>query len=396
MPLSARLPDVTVRSRGARRISTRHPWIFADDVDAADRTTHGDVVRVLDRRGAVLGIAFWSARSKIALRMIAREDAAPDASFWASRVEAAFSRRGPDVLDWNAKRIVFGESDDVPGLVADLYGAHLVIQALTRGAERIADDVIAAIRDRAPVVSVLARNDPAVRTLEGLPREVRQVDGTTPAEIVVDEGKIRYAADPWRGQKTGAFLDQRENRIASGRYARGRVLDAFAYHASFALHAAAGADEVVVVDGSPDALARGRANADRLGFRNVTFVERNVFDDLKDRERRGERFALISLDPPAFAKSRKDVAAARRGYKEINVRAMRLLAPGGVLFTSSCSFHLDEPAFEDLLREAAADAGRDLTVAERRGQAADHPARLAFPESRYLKCFVLRDAAGAS
>ena len=395
MSPTGRLPDVTVTQRGTRRFGTRHPWIFADDIASADDATHGDLVRVRDRAGSVLGIAFFSQRSKIALRVVAHADLVPDAAFWASRVDAALARRGPEVAGWTARRLVFGEADDIPGLVADIYGAHLVLQVLTAGTERIVEPVVAALCDRLPVASVLARNDPSVRALEGLPREVKQLSGTTPAEIVVDEGGVRYAADPWRGQKTGAFLDQRDNRIASASYAKGRVLDAFSYHASFALHAARHAAEVVAVDASRDALARGRANAERNGATNVTFLEANAFEDLRERDRSGERFDLVILDPPAFAKSRADVVAARRGYKEINVRALRLLGPGGVLISSSCSYNLDEPSFEALLREAAADAGRDVVVRERRGQSADHPVRLGFPEGRYLKCFILKDATGA-
>jgi len=395
MEPSRRLPEVTVRLRANRRIASRHPWVFADDVSASNGAAHGDLVRVRDNAGMVLGVAFWSARSKIALRMVSHADVDPDAAFWASRVDSALARRGAEIGRWPARRLLFGEGDGVPGLVADLYGTHLVIQVLTAGTERIVDHVVAALRERLPVESVLARNDPAVRKLEGLEREVKQLSGTTPDEIVVDEGGIRYAADPWRGQKTGAFLDQRENRLACRSHARGRVLDAFSYHASFALHASLQAEEVVVVDASSDALARGRANAELNHATNLTFVEANAFEDLRERDRRGERFELVMLDPPAFAKSRGDVLAARRGYKEINLRAFRLLAPSGVLVTSSCSYNLDEPSFEGLVREAAADAGRDVVVLERRGQAADHPVRLAFPEGRYLKCFVLQDASGA-
>jgi 23S rRNA (cytosine1962-C5)-methyltransferase len=391
-----RLPDVTVRLRAKRRIETRHPWVFADDVAAQNGAAHGDVVRVKDSAGRVLGTAFWSSRSKIALRMVSLADDLPDAAFWATRVDLALARRGAEIGRWPAKRLVFGEGDGVPGLIADLYGSHLVIQALTAGTERVVDHVLAALRERVALDSVLARNDPSVRTLEGLPREVRQLSGTTPDDIVVDEAGVRYTADPWRGQKTGAFLDQRENRVACRAYSRGRVLDAFSYHASFALHAALHATEVVVVDASAEALARGRANAEMNGATNLTFVEANAFEDLRLRDRRGERFDLVLLDPPAFAKSRGDVSAARRGYKEINLRAFRLLAPGGVLVTSSCSYNLDEPSFEGLLREAAADAGRDAVVIDRRGQAGDHPVRLAFPEGRYLKCFVVRDASEAS
>ena len=394
MSLPGRLPDVAVRLRAKRRIATRHPWVFADDVAASGDAVHGDIVRVRDNAGMVLGIAFFSSRSKIALRMLSLQDEVPDAAFWANRVDGAIARRGAEVGGWFARRLVFGEGDGIPGLIADLYGTHLVIQALTAGTERIVDTVVAALRERIVLDSVLLRNDPSVRTLEGLAREVRQLSGTTPDDVVVDEAGVRYAADPWRGQKTGAFLDQRENRVASSAHGRGRVLDAFSYHASFALHAAATAEEVVAVDSSADALARGRANAELNHATNVTFVEANAFEDLRLRDRRGEKFDLVMLDPPAFAKSRGDVAAARRGYKEINVRGFRLLAPGGVLVTSSCSYNLDEPSFEQILREAAADAGRDVIVVERRGQAKDHPVRLVFPEGRYLKCFVLREASG--
>jgi 23S rRNA (cytosine1962-C5)-methyltransferase len=394
MSRHGRLPDVTVRLRAKRRIETRHPWVYADDVAASQGAAHGDLVRVRDNAGTVLGIAFWSSRSKIALRMLSLADDVPDAAFWASRVDAALARRGATIGRWPARRLVFGEGDGVPGLIADLYGTHLVMQVLTAGTERIVDEVVAALRDRLAIDSVLLRNDSSVRTLEGLTREVRQLSGTTPETIVVDEEGVRYTADPWRGQKTGAFLDQRENRVVSRAFGHGRVLDAFSYHASFALHAALGATEVVVVDSSAEALARGRANAELNGATNLSFVEANAFEDLRDRDRRGERFDLVLLDPPAFAKSRGDVAAARRGYKEINLRAFRLLAPSGVLITSSCSYNLDEPSFEGLLREAAGDAGRDAVVIDRRGQAADHPVRLGFPEGRYLKCFVLRDASG--
>ena len=395
MSRSGRLPDVTVRLRAKRRIAAHHPWVFTDDVVASNAASHGDLVRVRDNAGAALGIAFWSARSKIALRMVTLADVVPDEAFWAARVDEALGRRGAELAGWTARRLVFGEGDGMPGLVADLYGTHLVIQILTAGAERVVEPILAALRERVTVDSVLARNDSSVRTLEGLGREVRQLSGITPDEVVIDEEGLWYAADPWHGQKTGAFLDQRENRVACGAYSRGRVLDAFSYHASFALHAAPHATEVVVVDASAEALARARANAERNGATNLTFVEANAFEDLRARERRGERFDLVMLDPPAFAKNRGDVPAARRGYKEINVRALQLLAPGGFLVTSSCSYNLDEPSFEGILREAAADAGRDVCVIERRGQAADHPVRLAFPEGRYLKCFVLRDASGA-
>jgi len=395
MAAVARFPTVTLRPRGARRLATRHPWIFTDDIGATGGASHGDVVRLENPAGRSCGFAFWSAKSKIALRVITLDDAFPDAAFWEERIDAAIGRRSA-LAAWEGRRLVFGESDGVPGFVADLYGSHLVVQASTAGTARQVGVLVAAIRERVTITSVLARNDASVRGLEGLPREVVQLDGSTPHEITVAEGGVRYAVDPWHGQKTGAFLDQRENRIAAGALARGRVLDAFSYHGSFGLHAALGAQEVVAVDSSREALVRGEANAARNGIGTMRFVEANVFDDLRERGKRGERFDVVLLDPPAFAKNRGDVPAARRGYKEVNLRALRLLVPGGVLMTSSCSYNLDEPSFEEVLRDAGADAGRDVVIVARRGQSADHPVRLAFPESRYLKCFVLADAGGAA
>jgi len=387
-------PAITLHPRGVRRLISRHPWIFADDVRSADGAAHGDVVEIRDRSGRTLGHGFFSIRSKIALRVVTLEDAPPADGLFARRIDEALRRRAA-IADWEARRLVFAESDGIPGFIADLYGTHLVVQTTIAGTERLLGTLVGALRERLAIDSVLARNDASVRRLEGLTREVVPIAGTTPERVVVGEGTIRYAADPWHGQKTGAFLDQRENRLESARHARGRVLDAFSYHGSFALHAARAADEVVAVDASADALARGRENAAANGLTNMTFVEANVFDDLRARADAGERFDLVLLDPPAFAKSRGDVPAARRGYKEINLRGFRVLAPGGVLVTSSCSYHMDETELEAIVRDAAADAGRDVVVLERRGQAADHPVRLAFPESRYLKCLVLRDAGAA-
>jgi 23S rRNA (cytosine1962-C5)-methyltransferase len=228
-----------------------------------------------------------------------------------------------------------------------------------------------------------------VRRLEALPREVTQLRGRTPATIDTHEGPVRFRIDPWKGQKTGAFLDQRENRLATAAYARGRVLDAFAYHGSFAMHAAAGAASVVIVDASADALARARLHVEMNQAHDVTLCEANVFDDLRHRVRRGETFDTIFLDPPAFAKSRADLDAARRGYKEIHVRALQLLASGGTLVTSSCSYNLLEPDWIQVVTSAAQDVHRAARVTEKRGQARDHPIRLGFPESQYLKCLAL-------
>ena len=382
-------PEVRVSARGAARIRAQHPWVFRDDVAPPGGNAAGGLVRVRSESGAPLGWAFRSASSKIALRMVSREEEPPGAEFWDARVEEAIRHRDQVVHDTDACRLLFGESDGIPGLVADRYGVHVVVQALTAGAEGVLPTVIEAISARARTDSVLARNDPAVRSLEGLPREVVQLRGTTPALIEVREGPVRYLADPWRGQKTGAFLDQRENRLAAADYARGSVLDVFSYHGSFALHAARRALRVEAVDSSAEALARAKENAALNGLSNVTFREGNAFDDLRERHRRGESYDEVLLDPPAFAKSRADVAAAKRGYKEINLRAMQILAPRGVLVTSSCSYNLSEEEWLDVLSAAAADARRSFRIVERRTQSRDHPIRLGFPESRYLKCAVL-------
>ncbi len=378
-------------ARGAARVRACHPWVFRDDV-ASGEAENGDVVRVLAHHGACLGHAFYSTASKIALRLISHEDTPPDEAFWAGRVADALAYRGRVVEDTDAYRLLYGESDGIPGLVADRYGAHLVVQPLTMGAERALGPALDALEERTELESVLARRDPAVRSLEGLSREVAQLRGRTPEIVEVREGRIRYLADLWKGQKTSAFLDQRENRSAAAFYARGRVLDMFSYHASFALHAAARADEVIAVESSAEAIAHGRENARRNGVTHLSFVEANAFDDLRARRGRGERFDTIFLDPPAFAKSRLDVPAARRGYKEINLRAMQLLSPGGILVTSSCSYNLSEEEFLALVASAAADARVGFRIVEKRTQARDHPIRLGFPESHYLKCLILQIA----
>ncbi len=387
-------PEVRLLPRGARRVRAGHPWVFRDDVGGSS-AGHGDVVRVLAPSGETLGHAFHSTRSKIALRMVRRGDEAPDGAFWGRVLDAAIALRREAGLagaraDGTACRLVFGESDGVPGLVADAYDGHVVVQALTASVERLLGVFLDLLADRIEVRSVLARNDPAVRALEGLPREVRAIRGNPPESVTVLEAGVRLRVDLRRGQKTGMFLDQRDNRVALGAVARGRVLDAFCYQGAFGLHAAKHAERVVMLDASAEALAAARENAAANGFENVETVEANVFDDLRERARRGETFHTVVLDPPAFAKSRKDLPAALRGYKEINLRAMRLVDPGGMLVTSSCSYNLDEPAFEGVLADAAADAGAAFRIAERRGQSADHPVRLGFPESRYLKCLVLR------
>jgi 23S rRNA (cytosine1962-C5)-methyltransferase len=384
-----------VAPRAIRRARAAHPWIFADDVLDDGGASHGEIVEVRAGERPV-GFAFHSKVSKIRLRRLLVAADPPDAAHW-SRVVADAVRHRREVVtgDTDAYRVLFGESDGIPGLVADLYGEHLVVQVLTAGAAGVLDEILDLLRDHGVGwTSVLARNDPSVRELEGLPREVVQLRGVTPDRIEVREHGVRFLVDPWAGQKTGAFLDQRDNRHAAGARASGRVLDVFAYHGSFALHAARRADRVTAIDTSAEALGRARTNAALNGLEDrVETIEGNAFDVLRRLDREGRRFETVLVDPPAFARSRRDVTSARRGYREINLRAMRLLVDGGMLVSSSCSYNVGEAEFESVLAGAAADAGRTFRVLERRAQAPDHPIRLGFPESHYLKCLLIRNHA---
>jgi 23S rRNA (cytosine1962-C5)-methyltransferase len=267
----------------------------------------------------------------------------------------------------------------------DRYDRWLVIQLMSAGLEQYRAAIVEALVELTGAEGVLARNDASLRAREGLARETVLLHGHVPQEIEVVEHGVRYLAAPWTGQKTGAFLDQRENRALVGRVARGRALDCFSYHGSFALHLARGAEHVLALDISAPALQRARENAARNGYTNLETREANAFDYLRDAERAGERYETVVLDPPAFAKTRAALPAALRGYKEVNLRAMRLLAPGGLLFTASCSFHLTKPLFLEMLAAAAADSGRRIAMREIRGQPLDHPELLTVPETGYIK-----------
>jgi 23S rRNA (cytosine1962-C5)-methyltransferase len=347
------------------------------------------VVRVAEPRGRTLGFAFHSTDSEIRLRVFERgERLEPD--FLTRRLDAALAWREVVAAGAEACRLVHAEGDGLPSLIVDRYADVLVIQTLSQATERFKDQIVTALVERLAPVGILERNDPRVRELEGLARVVGVVHGEVPDTVRIREGEAVLDVSPREGQKTGAFLDQRENRLALGHYARGRVLDAFCYDGGFALQAARVARSVLAVDVSGSALERVAANARASGLGNVETREANVFDVLHELDAAGERFDTVVLDPPAFAKSRPSVARARRGYKEINLRALRLLPPGGVLVTCSCSYHVDEVAFEEILQSAARDAGAGVVVVEKRRQARDHPVLLGVPETHYLKCFVLR------
>jgi 23S rRNA (cytosine1962-C5)-methyltransferase len=378
-----------VSTKGAARWASGHPWIYRSDVLDAPRGEAG-VVAVADRRGRVIGQALYSPKSEIRLRLLATGAATIDAQWWRFRIAAAAARR--ESVAASAYRVVHGEGDGLPSLIVDRYGPYVVAQLLSAGLEARRADVLAAIREALEPQGILLRNDATVRRHEGLSLEVETVYGEVPDAVEVREGDVRYLAAPRTGQKTGAFLDQRENRqlVAAHTRAGGRALDVFTYHGSFALHLARRAATVLAVDQSGEALARGAQHAALNGLANITWREANAFDLLRELERGGETFDTIVLDPPAFAKTKASVPRALGGYKEINLRAMRLLAPGGVLFTCSCSYHVHRNDFQAMLEDAAGDAGRRLELTALTGAAPDHPQILTIPETGYLKGTLLR------
>ena len=380
-----------VSRKGAHRWASGHPWIYRSDVTRRPDAPAGAVL-VRDASRHPLGWALWSPASEISLRLLdARADAVIDAAWWRARLAASARRRISLGSETSAWRVVHGEADGCPSLVVDRYDGWVVVQLLSAGLESFRGIIVDALHHLLEPVGILARNDASVRTKEGLPRETELLYGDVPREIEVREQGVRYLAAPWDGQKTGAFLDQRENRVLAGRLARGRALDCFSYHGSFALHLAQRAERVSAVDSSGAALERARENAARNGIDTIDFVEADVFEFLRDAEAGGERYDAIVLDPPAFAKTRGALASALRGYKEINLRAMRLLAPGGTLLTASCSFHVSKPLFLEMLARAAADSGRRMTLRRFLGQPLDHPEVLTIPETGYLKAAVVEN-----
>jgi 23S rRNA (cytosine1962-C5)-methyltransferase len=381
--------SVIVTHRGEERVRSGHPWIYKSDV-AEVNASGGATVRVIGSRRRVIGHALYSDRSEIALRLLTRGAAPPDLSLWRARLDQAIRFRGSLNIDATAYRLVHGEADLLPSLVVDRYGDYLVVQALSQGVDRLLPDITKLLVDLTHPAGILARNDPKVRLLEGLEQRVEILHGSVPEAIEVREGHVTYLVDPHRGQKTGLFLDQRENRVAAAQYASGRLLDAFSYNGGFALALAPKCREVLAIDISEEAVARIRANADRNGAANVEARAMNVFDELRELERRHEQFDTIVLDPPAFAKNKASVRKALSGYKEINLRALKLLAPGGFLVTCSCSYNVSEADFADLIASAAVDAHADVSVVEKRMQGRDHPVLMTVPETYYLKCFILR------
>ena len=390
MSRAPRTPGAAVVSRrGVQRLRGGHPWIFRSDVEHRPSAPAG-IVPMEGPDGAPLGFALWSPLSEISLRRIETDlSRTPDAAWWHEKLRTAIARRASLAGDSNAYRLVHGEGDGLPSLVVDKYGDVLVVQLLSAGVDGWTDTIVSSLVELTQCTGILARNDPAARGREGLPREVKLLYGEVPRTVEVEEHGVRYLAAPWDGQKTGAFLDQRENRVLIGSLARGQALDCFAYHGSFALHLAKQADKVFALDVSAPALARVHEHAERNGLTNIEPVEGDAFDVLRAWYREGRRFDAIVVDPPAFAKTKSAIEGALRGYKDINLQAMRLLAPGGLLFTASCSFHLSRGHFFEMLQEASADSGRAFALRAITGQPLDHPELITVPETGYLKGALL-------
>jgi 23S rRNA (cytosine1962-C5)-methyltransferase len=380
-------PTVRVSSKGAGRFRSGHPWIFRSDVLETGEAKAGDTVRVTDQKSQFLGQAHYSAASQIALRMISRGSHPLDIAAW---IAAAQQFRESVVTDSNAYRLVHAEADFLPGLIVDRYAGALSVQALDQAMDRALPEITDALEAQFAPRAIVARNDGAVRELEQLPREIRLLSGELDAPVPIRMNGFALEADLLHGQKTGVYLDQRENYLAAARYARGSALDCFTSTGGFALHLSRACERVEAVDSSAPALAIAQRNADANGISHTHFREDDVFEVLSRYASARRNFDMVVLDPPAFAKSRKQLEGAMRGYKDINLRALRLLSPGGILVTCSCSHHVSEAMLLQVLAEASLDAGKTLRVLERRMQAQDHPVLLTVPETHYLKCLILQ------
>lgn len=382
------MTTVKVNRKAAERLASGHPWIFASDVMDRGDAQPGDAVQVQDPRGRALGIAHYSSTSQITLRLLSDRVEPFDVAFLYKRLGKALSFREQVVKDSNAYRLVHGEADLLPGLVVDRYGDYLVIQTLSQGMDRAKPEILAALQDLLKPAGIVARNDVAVRKHESLALETAVVQGAVPDRVQIEMNGFQWEANLLGGQKTGVFLDQRENYAAAAQYASGRALDCFTCTGGFAIHMAGRCEYVEAVDSSAAALATANQNAALNRTGKVSFRNADVFDLLSSYSSTRQRFQTVVLDPPAFTKSRVNLEDAGRGYKEINLRALRLLDSGGILVTCSCSHHFSEAMLLETVAAAALDAGRTLRVMERRTQSQDHPILLTVPETHYLKCLI--------
>ncbi len=383
------VPKVKVSPRGASRLKDGHVWVYRSDIVSADGVPPGSLVTVVDARGKPLGTALYSSASQIAIRLISDEPVSDFPALLRQRIAAAVAYRQPLVHKTDAYRLIFSEGDLLPGLIVDRYNDMLSIQVLTQAmdSDLVRQAIMAELTEQFHPASMVERVDPRVRELENLPpRPSSLLQGEKTATVVTMNG-VRFHHEALEGQKTGAFLDQRENYAAAAQYAHGEALDVFCYHGGFALHLASRCSRITAIDSSRSALEVADQNA-ALNQREVEWIEANAFDLLKDYAAAGQRYDTIVLDPPAFAKSKRDLDAALRGYKELNLRALKMLRPGGILVTCSCSFHVSQALFLEMLADSARDAHRTLRLVEIRGQSKDHPILLNIPETAYLKCLI--------
>jgi len=381
-------PRAQITAKGAARLDAGHLWVYRSDVSQVSAAP-GEIVRVVDHRGRYAGRAFYSDRSQITLRFLTREDQATDADFFRQCLQAAAQRRQKTVRDTECFRLVHGEGDLLPSVVIDRYADYFVLQTLSQGADRQKEMLVNLLADLFSPRGILERNDPRVRQREGLPLQTTVLHGEVPPQVTAKMNGLHWELDLFHGQKTGAFLDQRENYRAAAHLAHGEALDCFTYQGGFGLTLAGNCQSVEALDLSEEALQHARRNQELNGVTNITFRAANTFDALKEYDEAGRRFDTIVLDPPAFAKDRASVPAALRGYKEINLRSLKLLRPGGCLITCSCSHHVAEHIFLEMLAEAASDTRKILQVVERRTQAKDHPILLTVAETMYIKCFII-------
>jgi 23S rRNA (cytosine1962-C5)-methyltransferase len=380
---------VKVSPRGTSRLKNGHVWVYRSDIVSAEGVLPGSVVTVRDHRGQLLGTALYSSSSQIAIRLISRDPVVDLPVLLRQRIADAIAYREKVVHDTNAYRVVFSEADFMPGLIVDRYKDVLSVQILTQAidAEIIRATLVSELAGRLRPASIVERVDPRVRQLEELPqRSSALLQGEKTSTVVTMNG-VQFKFEALEGQKTGAFLDQRENYAAAAQYAYGEALDVFCYHGGFALHLASRCSHVAGVDSSRPALEVADQNAE-LNHREIEWIEANAFDLLKDYSNSGQRYDTVVLDPPAFAKSKRELEAAMRGYKELNLRALKMIRPGGLLVTCSCSYHVSSADFITMLADAARDSRRTVRLLEVRGQAKDHPILLDIPETAYLKCVI--------
>ena len=383
------LPNVKISPRGALRLKTGHVWVYRSDVLSADAIAPGSVVAVTDPRGKPLGTALYSSTSQIAIRLLSPLPVADFPALLRERIAEAIAYRESLVRNTDAYRLVFSEADFLPGLIVDRYNDVLSLQVLTQGMDSnpVRETVISTLAEHLHPASMVERTDPRVRDLESLPPRPSGLLYGQKSATSFTMNDVRFQFDALEGQKTGAFLDQRENYAAAASYAKGEALDVFCYQGGFALHIAPHCSQVTGVDSSRPALEVADQNA-ALNGREIEWIEANAFDLLKDYSSAKRQYDTIVLDPPAFAKTKRDLDAALRGYKELNLRALKMLRPGGILVTCSCSYHVSQNSFLEMLGASSLDAHKSLRLIEVRGQAKDHPVLLNIPETAYLKCAI--------